>query len=57
MSNVVIALMLGIGVAGWVYNKVGLRTGGLKSREIGAAVIAGTLAFLLMLNILRYLPT
>ena len=56
MSNAVIALMLAIGVAGWVYNKVGQRTGGLKSRELGAAFIAGVLAFLLMLSILRFLP-
>ena len=56
MSDVVIASMLAVGVAGWVYNKVGMRTGGLKSRELGAAAVAGILAFLTMITVLRYLP-
>lgn len=56
MSDVVIALMLAAGAAAWTYNKVGLRTGGLQSREIGAAAVVGALAFLLMMTILRFVP-
>jgi len=53
MSDVIIGLMLAAGVAGWVYNKIGIRSGGNKQQGIATAVIAGVLAFMTMITALR----
>lgn len=57
MSNFLIGLMLGIGVGGWIYNKIYNRTGGSKPRAIATAVIAGILAFMAMITVLRFVPS
>ncbi len=56
MSDVLIGLMLAAGVAGWVYNKIGIRTGGSTPKAISTSIIAGILAFMTMITILRFVP-
>lgn len=56
MSDLVISLMLGIGAAGWTYNKIGIRTGGSTPKALSTAAIAGVLAFMTMITILRFVP-
>ena len=52
MSNAFIGLLLAVGVGGWVFSKVSQRTGGSNQKAASAAVIAGILAFMIMLTAL-----
>ena len=56
MSDALIGLMLAAGVAGWVFNKIGIRTGGSTPKAVATSLIAGILAFMLMITILRFVP-
>jgi hypothetical protein len=56
MSDVVISLMLTAGVAGWIFNKIGIRTGGSTPKAIATSVIAGILAFMTMMTVLSFVP-
>ena len=57
MNDVFVALMLSVGVGGWVYNKVDKRTGSNTQRSATAAGIAAVLAFLSMITMLRFVPS
>lgn len=52
MSNFVVALLAGIGCAGWVYAKALRRTGGLYGRAVAVAGLVGLLAFIAMMIVL-----
>lgn len=48
MSNILVAFLLGIGFAGWVYSKIQRQTGGNTQTSLVAAGASGFVAFLLM---------
>ncbi|MCA9331142.1 hypothetical protein KC957_03760 [Candidatus Saccharibacteria bacterium] len=48
MSPFIVALMLGVGLTVWVYNKLMGQTGGNTSNSLTAAGIIGFIGFLLM---------
>jgi len=52
MSNALIAALFAIGSATWVGNKFYKRTGSNAQKAIGGGIVAGILAFLIMLTIL-----
>ncbi|HUY53395.1 MAG TPA: hypothetical protein VMV24_02345 [Candidatus Dormibacteraeota bacterium] len=52
MSNLVIALLLGIGSGGWVYNKLLRTTGNNKKNALIGAIIIGLLLAILLYLIL-----
>lgn len=54
MSSVVIALFFAVGISGWVYNKVSVRTGSADMRNtLVVTGFAGLFAFLIMISILN----
>lgn len=53
MSNVVVALLLGIGVTAWVYNKFMRSTGGNTQNSLIGSSAIGVLAFVVMLLIMN----
>lgn len=53
MSAAVIAFMLAIGVAAWVYNKLMSSTGNNTQSSLIAAGVVGGLLFIISLIILR----
>ena len=57
MSNGLIAFMMGIGVATWVYSKMYSRTGGNSQNASIVAAIAGVAAAGLMLMVLAMIPS
>lgn len=56
MSNGLIAFMMGIGTATWVYSKMYARTGGNSQSAGVVAGVVGLLAAGLMLMILGLIP-
>jgi type IV secretory pathway TrbD component len=56
MSNGLIAFILGISVATWVYNKMYSRTGGNSQSAIVVAIVAGIAAAVVMLMVLSFIP-
>ncbi|MCA9332600.1 hypothetical protein KDA00_01880 [Candidatus Saccharibacteria bacterium] len=48
MSNVLVAFLIGVGFAGWVYSKIQRQTGGNTQTSLIAAGASGFVAFLLM---------
>jgi len=52
MSNLVIALLLGTGSGGWVYNKLLRTTGNNKKNALIGAIIIGLLLAILLYLIL-----
>ena len=52
MSHVLIAFMLAVGVAGFVYSKITRRTGGLTKNDLTIAGMAGVFAFVMVLSVL-----
>ena len=57
MSNGLIAFMMGIGVATWVYSKMYSRTGGNSQSAGVVAGVAGLAAAGLMFLILAMIPS
>lgn len=55
MSNAMIGLLTGLGLAAWVYSKMYRRTGGNTQNALVVAGLVGFLAFLFMLTILGIL--
>jgi len=53
MSNGIVALLLGIGVTTWVYNKLMNNTGGNTKSSLIAASMIGVVAFVVMLLIMN----
>ena len=53
MSAAVIAFMLAIGVAAWVYNKLMSSTGNNTQSSLSAAGVVGVLIFIITLVVLR----
>ena len=56
MTNAFIALMLSVGVAGWVYAKMMRRTGNNTKSAITVALMVAALAFFVMLYLLNLVP-
>lgn len=52
LSSTSIAFFAGVGVAIWVYRKTARRGVGDFKKEVAPAVIAGILAFLIVLTVL-----
>lgn len=52
MSNILVALLLGVGVTTWVYSKLMRNTGGNTQNSIIASGAVGFIAFLIMLIIM-----
>lgn len=52
MSHVLIAFLLAIGVAGFVYSKITRRTGGLTKNDLTIAGMAGVFAFVIVWSVL-----
>ncbi len=48
MSNILVAFLLGVGVAAWVYNKLMRSTGGNTQNSLVASGIVGFVAFVVM---------
>jgi hypothetical protein len=57
MSNGLVAFMMGIGVATWVYSKMYGRTGGNSQSAGIVAGIAGLVAAGIMLIVLAMIPS
>jgi len=57
MTNNFIAFLLGTGAAAWVYSKVMRSSGNNTQSALTVAVIAGVAAFVLMLLILKMIPS
>ncbi len=55
MSNGIISLIFGAGAAGWVYSKMMRRTGNNTQTAVIVGVIAGALAFMVLMVILSTL--
>lgn len=53
MSNVITALMLGVGIAVWVYNKFMNSTGGNTQNSLIGGGAIGAVAFVAMLLIMN----
>ena len=51
MSNFMVALLVGLGVAGWIYGKMMRRTGGITQNALIVAGTGGLFAFLIVLII------
>ncbi len=56
MSNVVVALLLGIGFGGWVYAKTQRSTGGNTQSSLITGGASGIVAAILMLLVLSFIP-
>lgn len=56
MGKGFIALLCGIGVAGWVYAKTSRSSGGNEQSSMIAGGAAGVVAFIVMLLILSFIP-
>lgn len=52
MSNVLVAFLLGVGVAAWVYSKLMRSTGGNTQNSLVASGAVGFIGFLVMLIIM-----
>lgn len=52
MTPFLIALMLGVGVAAWVYNKVMNQTGGNTQNALTIASVSGVIALVITLTVL-----
>lgn len=57
MSYFLIALMLGIGAAAWVYNKVMNRTGGNTQNALVIASVSGIMAFVITWTVLAMIDS
>lgn len=55
-SNATIALILAIGVAGWVYSKVNLSTGGNTQSTLIVTAVAAVFTFVLALILIGFIP-
>jgi riboflavin transporter FmnP len=55
MSNAVISLIFGAGAAGWVYSKMMHKTGNNTQSAVIVGVIAGALAFMVLMVLLNTL--
>ncbi len=55
-GNATIGLLLGAGIAAWVYSKMMIKTGNNTQQAITTAAIAGGAAFLLILSLLSLIP-
>lgn len=53
MSNGITALLLGIGIAAWVYNKLMRSTGGNTQNSLIGGGSIGAIAFVVMLLIMN----
>lgn len=51
-SNLTVGIIMGIGVAGWVYSKIYKRTGGNTQNSLVVAVLVGLLAAMVVVVIL-----
>lgn len=49
MSNILVAFLLGVGVAAWVYNKLMRSTGGNTQNSLIASGVVGFIGFVIML--------
>jgi hypothetical protein len=56
MTNGFIALMLGVGVSGWVYSKMMRQTGNNTKNSLTVAGIVAVIAFFIMLYVLSLVP-
>lgn len=56
MSRFIIALLVAIGVGGWVYAKIQRRTGGITQTSLMMAVAAGFIAFLFIFILFGFVP-
>lgn len=55
MSNILVALMFGFGVAGFVWTKVGRRTGNANPQGVYlVAALAGLAAFVFLWTFLKF---
>jgi hypothetical protein len=55
MNATLIALMFGFGVAGWVWSKVGRRTGNADPKSVYVtAAVAGVAAFIFFFTLLKF---
>ncbi|HEX8182941.1 MAG TPA: hypothetical protein VF575_05075 [Candidatus Saccharimonadales bacterium] len=55
MPNWLIALMFGLGVAGWTYTKLVHANGNpTPSQDLAGAAIAGTFAFIFLFTLLKF---
>jgi hypothetical protein len=52
MSNFVVALLFGIGIGGWIYNKTYRRTGGNRPTSWTVGGIVGVIAMIVFWTIL-----
>lgn len=57
MSNGLIAFILGVSVATWVYDKMYGRTGGNAQSAGAVAVVAGVASAIVMLMVLSLIPS
>ena len=56
MSNNVIAFLVSVGAAGWVYSKMIRRTGGNTQSALIVAAISGVMLFIFVLFALSFVP-
>ena len=56
MSRFIIALLVAIGVGGWVYAKIQRRTGGITQTSLMMAAAAGFIAFLFIFILFGFVP-
>jgi hypothetical protein len=55
MNAALISVMFGLGVAGWIWTKVGRRTGNANPKSVYmTAGIAGLVAFIFFFTLLKY---
>jgi hypothetical protein len=52
MSNILVAFLLGVGVATWVYSKLMRSTGGNTQNALIASGAVGGVAFIIMLIVM-----
>ncbi len=56
MGNGVIAFLMAIGTATWVYSKFYRRTGGNNQSAVTGAAIVGVLVFIIAFTLLGFIP-
>lgn len=55
MSAFIVALIFAIGLAGWVWSKVGMRTGNADPKSIFLTALgAGVMAFVVLFTLLKF---
>jgi hypothetical protein len=54
MSNVLIALLISLGLAAWLYAKMMRNSGGLKGNAFTVAAITAGVTFLIVLTVLDF---